>query len=154
MESSSKEPLPSQEDIRLDVLSDPKLLSSVREMVRRYVTGFGFSRDRVDDVVLAVDEACSNSIRHAYEGRKDARLDLRLRSDAEYVEVVLRDLGTPAPADRVARKELRTPSLDSLKPGGLGVGLIHAVFDEVEFRANASCGNCVVMRLKLPDKKD
>ena len=123
-------------------------------MVRRYVTSFGFPRDRVDDVVLAVDEACSNSIRHAYEGRSDARLDLCLCSDNGVLEFVLRDRGTPAPADRVARKELETPDLDALQPGGLGMGLIHAVFDEVEFTPDAARGNRVVMRLKLPERED
>jgi anti-sigma regulatory factor (Ser/Thr protein kinase) len=137
-----------REDIRLEVASDPQLLESIRAVVRTYAARHGLSAERVCEVVLALDEACSNSIRHAYQGRKTGRLYLSLRSGNGVLEFELRDDGIPASEERTQRKALETPSLDMLQPGGLGVQLIYGVFDEVQFERGEDKGNCVTMRLK------
>jgi hypothetical protein len=47
-----------------------------------------------------------------------------------------------------------TPEIDDLQPGGLGVRLIHEVFDEVHFCPGESRGNCVTMRLRRGSKSE
>ncbi|NIP90019.1 MAG: ATP-binding protein, partial [Gammaproteobacteria bacterium] len=49
----------------LEIAAHPRLLSTVRGMVRSYLAEAGFARERTDEVVLGVDEACTNAIRHA-----------------------------------------------------------------------------------------
>ncbi len=137
-----------REDIRLEVASDPQLLESIRAVVRAYAARHGLSMERICEVVLALDEACSNSMRHAYEGQTTGRLYLTLRSGNGILEFELRDDGIPAPEESTQRKALETPTLDMLRPGGLGVQLIYGVFDEVVFERGDDKGNCVTMRLK------
>lgn len=141
-------------DIRVELLSDPSLLQCVRSLVRAYVQGMGFSRDRVNEIVLAVDEACTNAIRHSYGGRPDGRVTLALRSNAQWVELRIRDTGEPAPPEKVARRELPRPTRETAQPGGLGVQLIYQVFDEVKFVPGEGRGNSVVMRLKRPQERN
>ena len=112
--------------------------------------GHGFPKPRVDEIVLAVDEACTNAIRHAYANCPDRRFRLTLRANGGCVEVTLRDRGKPAPAGRLKRKDPIAPGLDALKPGGLGVQLMYEVFDEVKFRPGRERGNAVTMRLERP----
>lgn len=138
-------------DIQIEVRSEPRLLHSVRGLVWRYVRGAGFSEDRADEVVLAVDEACTNSMRHAYHHHVDRTVWLRLASDDGAIEIEVRDDGKTAPAECFQHKELLPPDPDDLRPGGLGVQLIYRVFDEVEFSPGSECGNCVRMRLYRPD---
>ena len=138
------------EDIRLTVRSEPRLLASIRCLVRGWVERHGIAKDLVNQVVLAIDEACSNAIRHAYEGRGDEVMELALRSTPEHLEIVLCDCGVPCSADKSARRRVEAPSTENLCPGGIGVQLIYEVFDEVEFRPGKTCGNCVTMRLKRP----
>jgi anti-sigma regulatory factor (Ser/Thr protein kinase) len=135
-------------DIAIEVRSEPQLLQSIRNLIRGYVMSFGIARERVDEIVLAVDEACCNSIRHSYRGDNSKRLYLTLTSAPGMLEVELRDEGVPAPADRIARRELEPPNLDDLTPGGLGVPLIYKVFDEVEFIPGERQGNRVIMRVR------
>lgn len=130
--------------------SDPRLLHAVRGLVWRYVRGAGFDEDRTDEVVLAVDEACTNSMRHAYNYRDDATVWLTLQLDGAWLEITVHDDGTPAPADCLQRKELLPPDPDDLRPGGLGVQLIYRVFDDVTFAPGSERGNRVCMRLKRP----
>ncbi|MCX5757731.1 MAG: ATP-binding protein [Candidatus Hydrogenedentes bacterium] len=75
-----------REDIRIELSSEPRLLCSVRGLIAGYLNTHGFSEDRIREVVLAVDEACANSIRHSYGGEKDQRLTLSLCSNSRGTE--------------------------------------------------------------------
>jgi anti-sigma regulatory factor (Ser/Thr protein kinase) len=138
-------------DIRLEIRAEPRLLRSVRGLLRCYLEDHGFDEDRVNAIVLAVDEACTNSIRHAYGGCGDNVLALSIGVAAASLEVVLVDDGCPAPREVFVKKPFTAPDLESLKPGGLGIPLIFATFDEVEFRPGERRGNRLTMRLKRPD---
>lgn len=143
-----------RKDIHLEILSDPRLLQPVRGLVRGYLRALGYADDRVHEVVLAVDEACANAMRHSYEGRTDGVVTLNLRSNGVWMELELVDAGVPAPVEKTTRRKLEAPTIDTARPGGLGVQLMYEVFDEVRFCPGAERGNCVTMRLKQPPKKD
>jgi len=116
--------------------------------VRTYFRDTGIDAERIVELVLAVDEACSNAMRHAYDGRTDGRIVIELSSDEGTINVMLHDDGIPASPERIARRPLEQPkSLDDLTVGGLGVQLIYEVFDEVEYRQGKDRGNTVLMRL-------
>jgi anti-sigma regulatory factor (Ser/Thr protein kinase) len=138
------------EDIRLSVRSEPRLLVSIRCLIRSWLERHAVEAERAGCIVLAVDEACSNAIRHAYEGRNDESVEVTLRSDSDCLEIVVCDLGRPCAKEKTAPRTLERPSPENVCPGGLGVQLIHQVFDEVEFRPGTTSGNCVTMRLKRP----
>ena len=103
-----------RDDIRVRVLSSPFLLRAVRELVRRYLLERGVPEERGDEAVLAVDEACTNAIRHSYGGRQDGIFELSLRTAPGFIEIVLRDRGTPVDLARIERKRagLGLPALD------------------------------------------
>ena len=135
-------------DVRLIVRSDPRFLGSIRSLVRTWLQACEAAEDLVDTVVLAIDEACANVIRHAYEGRCDETLEVRLHENGEYLEFQVCDQGEPCPPEFNEPRPPQRPAVNDLRPGGLGVPLMHEVFDEVRFCPVASGGNCVIMRLK------
>ncbi len=135
-------------DLHLTVRSDPKLLGSIRSLVRSWVDSWDVDVKTADEVVLAIDEACTNAIRHAYEGRCDGSLELTLHAAEEHLEFQVSDTGVSCPAESTERRPLQPPDVDDLEPGGLGIQLIHKVFDEVDFCPGESGGNCVTMKLK------
>lgn len=138
--------------ITMEVTSDPALLAAVRGAVRCYLISAGFPKERVNEVVLAVDEACANTIRHAYRGQKNRTFRLAMRTTKRWLELEVRDGGKPAPRDKIVRKGLPEVSNDQeITPGGLGVQLIYEVFDRVDFCPGKTRGNCVTMRLKRPE---
>ena len=136
------------EDIRIEIRSDPRLLKAVRGLVRGYMAHHGFDTARVDEIVIAVDEACANALRHSYQGRTDGVLKLALCSNPRSVRVTLQDEGIPA---QLPRKRAKKTDEEVLKPGGKGLEIMRAVFDEVKFQVGKEHGNCVTMRLKRPD---
>ncbi|MDX2437658.1 MAG: ATP-binding protein [Acidobacteriota bacterium] len=136
------------DDFRLQVRSDPRFLRCVRNLVRGWVEISDLEPNATDEMVLAIDEACSNAMRHAYGGNRDRWVELTLRADEAYLEVRLCDQGEPCPSEFVQRRELEVPDPEDLTPGGLGVQLMHRAFDEVEFCPDRTQGNCVIMRRK------
>jgi anti-sigma regulatory factor (Ser/Thr protein kinase) len=140
-------------EVRLQVSSDPRLLGLIRGALEVWLQIIGFDRDRRSEVVLAVDEACSNCIRHAYDGRTDEQVDVVLALSEDWIEITVSDRGAPCPKECTEYRPLEIPEADDLKPGGLGVKLIYEVFDEVSFHPGPTRGNCVTMRLSTRDPR-
>ncbi len=138
------------DDLRLELRSDPRLLRSVRGLVRAWVDGMDLTPENKDEVVLAINEACANAMRHSYQGCCDRVVGLKLRTAANYFECELVDQGRPAARDRIGQQPLLAPHPDEVEPGGLGLKLMYEVFDEVEFSPGKRRGNRVLMRLNLP----
>ncbi len=102
----------------------------VRSAVGQLAGLCGFEEEEVQFIILAVDEACSNVIRHAYEGRTDGEIRLRCSAREDRIEFRLVDRGrAPGTADR-----LQPRSLEEVRPGGLGTHLIRSIMDEVRYR--------------------
>ena len=55
---------------KIEFASHPANLSSVRNLVRQFALGCTAAEDQVELVVLGVDEACTNIIRHVYQARR------------------------------------------------------------------------------------
>ncbi|MBI1884139.1 MAG: ATP-binding protein [Chlamydiae bacterium] len=132
--------------IEITFESHPRWLQHVRAMVRSFCSLVGFSKPQVHAVVLAVDEACTNVIRHSYEGKPRCPIFLECESKNHTVEFLLKDQG-PA----IDLKKIQHRSLDDVKPGGLGVFFIHKAMDKVEYKREK--GFNVLRMLKHAKKK-
>lgn len=102
-------------------------LASMREEVRGFLRETCIDDEVSEVIVLAIDEACTNIIRHAYKGdAKPFRIEMsRLKKRLRFV---LRDYGIPCEKPKIQSRDL-----DQIRPGGLGVHIIQQVFDLVEY---------------------
>ena len=103
-------------------------LRAVREAVRQEALAQGCAPECAGDIVIAVDEACQNIIRHAYAGRADGEIVIEIERAGPELVVSLRDFAPPVDPSRV-----RPRDLDDLRPGGLGTHLIQEVMDGAGF---------------------
>jgi phosphoserine phosphatase RsbU/P len=119
---------PGEKIFQLRVTAKANRLRLIRNAVRETASFCGFSQTDTADIVLAVDEACQNVIRHAYgsEGEGDIAIEIRHRPDA--MILTLRDFADPVDISKIKPRDL-----DDLRPGGLGTHLISEVMDEVDF---------------------
>lgn len=130
--SSAAEPgatdAPGEKVFQLRVTAKANRLRLIRNAVRETAVFCGFSERDTGDIVLAVDEACQNVIRHAYghEGEGDISIEFRHRPDA--MILLIRDFADPVDISKIKPRDL-----DDLRPGGLGTHLIGEVMDEVDF---------------------
>ncbi len=116
-------------------------LKRIREAVRESVAGCGCSTKSTADIVLAIDEACQNIIRHAYRGDSDNVIELEIEHRGNGLVFSLLDHAPAIDPSRVKPRDL-----DDLRPGGLGTHFIRRVMDEVEFlRPVSGHGNLLRM---------
>jgi anti-sigma regulatory factor (Ser/Thr protein kinase) len=103
-------------------------LALMRNCVRRFLENLPFSERQRTLMVLGVDEACTNIIRHAYHLRDDQLISLSLESKSDCVCLRLRDYGKKAKPGTMDGRPA-----DLIKPGGLGLHLIRNAFDQVDY---------------------
>ena len=114
--------------LKLEVPSDPRVLSIVRSTVHQLACVAGFPEEQCRSITLAVDEALSNIIRHAYQNRRDQAIQLTCQCDNDGLEFLLVDHG-----QSVDPGMLRGRPLDEVRPGGLGTHLIAQIMDRVQY---------------------
>ncbi|MDD4857158.1 MAG: anti-sigma factor antagonist, partial [Candidatus Krumholzibacteria bacterium] len=134
--------LTERETFHLEVPADENNLSEVRDFIAGVCDRAGFSKSETNNTKLAVDEACTNIIKHAY---KDKGGDIRIDIQAEpgKVEINIFDRGEPFDWSKV-----KEPDLDLYveigKKGGLGIYLMNRLMDTLSYSA-APGGNRLYM---------
>ena len=126
-------------EIRLK--SDPAQLCEVRRQVDDFVAQAGLNDEDAGAVVLSLDEALTNVIRHAYEGKSDRPIEIYLRSDGEEICIEVRDYGIQVPLEKIHSRDL-----GDVKPGGLGVHIMRNCMDCVDFLPQDEGGTLLVMK--------
>ncbi|MGI9115394.1 MAG: ATP-binding protein [Chthoniobacterales bacterium] len=112
----------------LEFSSHAANLALMRNFVRRFLDNFPLSeRDRTL-MVLGVDEACTNIIRHAYGLRDDQLIALSCEGRADCVRLRLRDYGEQPQEDTLQERRR-----DIIRPGGLGLIMIRNAFDKIDY---------------------
>lgn len=125
--------------------AEAKQLKGVRALVTEAVGKAGADDDVAADVVIAVDEACQNIIRHAYRDVDDGEIELSLTRQEDVLVVLIRDY-----AETVDTTKIKPRDLDDLRPGGLGTHFMHSVMDQVEFMPPpAEMGNILRMTKRI-----
>lgn len=138
-------PVPASRLLELRFPAHPEELRRVRDAVREAVLRGGAGEACAADVVMAVDEASQNVIRHAYAGDPDGQIELRIDREDDALVISLIDYAPGVDPERVRGREL-----DDLRPGGLGTHFIHSAMDEVEFAVPPpGCGNLLRMVKRL-----
>lgn len=118
--------------IRLTIPAKAEYIS----LCRLALTGISRVRELSDetlaDLKLALTEACSNSVRHAYrDGGGNVEVLYELRPDRLVIEVTDDGEGFASPAVRIE------PVDNELSEGGLGLAIIQAIADEFELGTRA-----------------
>jgi sigma-B regulation protein RsbU (phosphoserine phosphatase) len=125
--------------------AQPEQMRELRSALRSALDGAGIDAGLRDRLVLAVDEACCNIIRHAYGEHHSGDIAVRVSNEGSVLEFRLLDSAPPVDPCCV-----RAKPLGEVRAGGLGVALIESVMDEWGLCARADGrGNRLVMRKRV-----
>jgi len=132
------------EDTRL-FKSTTTALSDVREFVDERAVSFGFSDKEVSEITLAVDEACTNVIKHAYKGNPDTEFEVKIIASGSEFQIVVRDWGDSFKPEQVPIPDIRTKTKRH-KAGGLGIFLMKKLMDTVEYQGKEASNEVRLIR--------
>jgi len=132
--------------LELELASDPRQLPEVRQRVQGWVGEHGWSEPQAGEIVLALDEALANVIRHGYGGRVDGRILLSAAvvedpREGAGLEMRVRDFGRQVDPTQICGRDL-----EDVRPGGLGVHIIRAMMNSCEYRRADGGGMLLIMR--------
>lgn len=132
----------------LEFASHPQNLSMMRAFVRTFLAPAGFTESETCLMVLGLDEACTNIIRHAYHGDGTRPIFLACELDERGVTFRLRDIGEQCNPSKLRGRPLGKKG--KIKPGGLGLHLIQQAFDKVEYHLLQRGTELVLTKLSGP----
>lgn len=117
---------------RLVIKSRTENLSSLRDFISDNANNAGLSTDDIDDIILAVDEACTNIIKHAYKSVPDGEIIIEINYNARKFTIKLIDHGYSFDPESVPVPDLQK-YLRQRKVGGLGLYLMRTLMDDVKY---------------------
>jgi serine/threonine-protein kinase RsbW len=116
----------------LHIESRTERLIAVRDFVSEEARAFGFTDEDVSRIALAVDEACTNIIKHAYSFDPNRNISVRVKSRNGTFEITIRDTGSGFNPSLVHAPDMKD-YFSHYRKGGLGVYLMKSLMDKVEY---------------------
>ena len=119
-------------------------LAKIGEFVIRASRAAGLDSSAIYAVQLAVDEACTNIIEHAYGGEGKGDIECTCTESDDALTIRFHDQGHPFHPEQIPEPDLGA-DLAERTPGGLGLYFIHKLMNEVHFSFSPDGGNTLSM---------
>ena len=139
-----KEIYMTSENIQLSIPSHPKYLQLVRGIIKKATHIIGFSEDDSAYITLAVDEACSNIIKHSYMNDPGKKIDICINAHEKELKIHITDYGKQCNIT-----QMKSRDIDDIRPGGLGLYIMNKIMDSVEYDCSSTLKNQIRMVKRL-----
>lgn len=147
----------SNNGIRIIIPSNTEFVRVVRLAVLGVASRMNFTFEDIEDIKLAVSEACNNAILHARaapheEGDKPSTVEIVITPYTDRIEIEVADGGYVPPPGLKPRIPNAIPGTDQqeLRESGLGLFLMQTLMDHVEHRTSSESSTIVHMVKHLP----
>jgi serine/threonine-protein kinase RsbW len=105
-----------------------------REAAATVARRLGFSPERIEELKTAVDEACTNAIRHGSKSDARMKVVVVLTADETKLDILVKDPGAgDSPPNEVEAPDIQAQIEERGPKGGLGLWLIRQMVDEAYF---------------------
>lgn len=135
------------EPFHISIVSHPENLIQIRHSISNILSKSCLSKADCGNIILAIDEACSNIIRHGYNNDHTKNIDLTLTIESDHLSIILKDSGIEFDINTTSKRDI-----NEVKPGGLGLYIIQNVMDRVEYCRTQDGCNQLAMIKELPEK--
>lgn len=123
--------------VNLSLPSKPEYVSVARLTASFVANKMGFDIEAIEDIKLAVGEACNNAVLHS--GSKDT-YNLEFRQNKETLYIEIKDFGNGFNIENY-----HEPSLEDPQESGLGLFIIKSLMDEVKIDTHEGQGTKIIM---------
>ncbi len=134
------------DNLGLLVPNKSEYVSVVRLTASAIASRMGFDIEQIEDIKVAIAEACTNVIKHGVCDDNDDNYTIDFKLDNEKMTVVITDKGSGFSSDKMKDPDLACP-----KEGGLGIFIIKSLMDEVDIKSIMGEGTTIKMIKYLGD---
>ena len=124
------------ETIKMEIASNPQYVSVIRLTTSGIANKIGFCLEDIEDIKVAVSEACTNAIKHSL----DNKFSVEYTIFENGLTITIIDSGKGYDVDSID-----VPNLEEPKESGLGLFIIQSLMDEVEIKSNINYGTVIKM---------
>ncbi len=118
---------------KLQISSETENLEIIRDFIQRLAKKGGFDQEQSDQIALAVDEACTNVIKHAHHYDPRRMIDIAVFLHPDKIEIVVTDRGKGFDPKKLSKPDIKKYVHES-RSGGLGIHLMRTLMDEVNYQ--------------------
>ena len=141
---------PVEKTVKMELPSSTDYISLVRQFVGGIAQKAGFTEIDIEKIELALDEACSNVLQHAYKFESNNRYAIEISVKNAKLDIVITDQG-----DSFTFEEAVVPDIEQhvseLKVGGLGIFIMQQMMDDVKYEPSNN-GNILRMAKYIKNK--
>jgi len=141
-----------QKKYRLKFPGQSDNLEIIRDAVSRIAEKAGFDEDNINMIELAVDEACANVVKHAFQGDANQPINIEITVGAKKFIIIVSDRGKGFDLQKLKKPDMKE-YLSSKRVGGLGIHIIQTLMDEVQFHSEPGKGTHVRMVKLMRNEK-
>lgn len=120
--------------IELKIPAKPEFIGIARLTTSGIANRMGYSYDDIEDIKIAVSEACTNAVNHAYKESEQGTVNVILNIYDDRIEILVVDQGQSFDYEHVIRNLEpinAEKAIEHMNEGGLGLFLIETLMDEV-----------------------
>jgi len=124
--------------IKITIPAQAEYIDVVRFTLFGVASKAGFSYEDIEDMKVAVSEACNNAVLHAYDYDNNGTIDVTFELENDRIYISIKDYGSSFKYEQhvIPPVVLNNKSLDDIVPGGLGIFMMEALMDSVEIRTD------------------
>lgn len=139
--------IPADDHDVLRVAATTDNLDVIRVFVRERISGRGFSEFEENGIVLAVDEACSNLVLHAYGNDASRTIAVSVQTADDALHVSIADTAPPFDPNQANLPDMQSYFTEH-RHGGLGILIMTRVMDVIRYDAGEDGENVLVLTKK------
>ena len=133
---------------KLVVKSSTSNLIKIRKFINSKAKSYGFNKNQIEDIVLAIDEACTNIIEHSYNSKPNFDIEITVTFSEDNFIVKIVDYGETFEPGSIKELNLELYRKQR-RVGGLGVYLMKTLMDDVKYSSVKNKYNQVLLKKKL-----
>lgn len=124
------------ETIKMEITANPAYVSIIRLTTSGIANKVGFCMDDIEDLKVAVSEACTNAIKHSSDDR--FTITYTMIENGLTIEIIDNGNGYDT-------SSINEPDIENLKESGMGLFIIEALMDEVSIESQEGKGTSIKM---------
>ena len=124
------------ETIKMEITANPAYVSIIRLTTSGIANKVGFCMDDIEDLKVAVSEACTNAIKHSSDDR--FTIIYTMIENGLTIEIIDNGNGYDT-------SSINEPDIENLKQSGMGLFIIEALMDEVSIESQEGKGTSIKM---------
>ncbi|GBD90455.1 serine-protein kinase RsbW [bacterium BMS3Abin04] len=133
------------DQVKLSFSSNPRNVNYACISIKNFLSSKNIPNAISNEIELSVAEAVNNIIRHAYKGNTSELIEVEVKKNNNYVEIVFTDSGIPRENLEKPKLNFDPNDIENLPEGGFGLYLIDTIMDENDYYSQSGKN---ILRLK------